>query len=295
VQWCDRENNTSWTPLVTNEAGDIELQTQGQIMCGLRARGQVIILTDQDAHTATYQGPPFVYGFERVGSACGVISRKAVVAVDEGVLWMGQRGFFAYVGGVVQDVPCEVADYVFTGMNVAQASKVFAVTNQRYNEIWWFYPSSESTEIDRYVVFNYTEKHWTVGELHRTAGVDAGVFRDPILFGAGAVAYSHETGYSYGGVMPWAQSGPISLGAGDNVMSATMLIPDEKTQGDVQARFTTRFHPNDTERSYGPYSMANPTDVRFTGRQVTMRIEGVTSTDWRVGIMRLEAKAGGLR
>ena len=39
VQWCDKENNTQWTPAVTNEAGDIELATSGQIMCGVRTRG----------------------------------------------------------------------------------------------------------------------------------------------------------------------------------------------------------------------------------------------------------------
>lgn len=93
----------------------------------------------------------------------------------------------------------------------------------------------------------------------------------------------------------FAESGPIALGAGDQVMAATMLIPDEKTQGEVTATFKTRFHPNDTEREYGPYTMANPTDVRFTGRQVAMRVTGAANTSWRVGIPRLDVKAGGLR
>ena len=96
VQWSDREDNTTWTPAATNEAGDLELQTSGQIMLGIKARGQTLILTDQDAHAATYQGPPFVYGFERVGSACGAISRKCAATVDRGVFWMGSRGFFAF-------------------------------------------------------------------------------------------------------------------------------------------------------------------------------------------------------
>jgi hypothetical protein len=87
---------------------------------------------------------------------------------------------------------------------------------------------------------------------------------------------------------------PLDDGVGDNVAVCTMLIPDEKTQGQVTATFKTRFHPNDTERSYGPYSMANPTDVRFTGRQIRMRING-TAADWRVGIPRLDMKPGGLR
>ncbi len=295
VQWSDREDNTTWTPLATNEAGDIELQTNGQIMLGLKTRGQTLILTSQDAHAVTYQGPPFVYGFERVGSSCGVISRKAAVSLDEGVFWMGKRGFHMYSGGAVQDLPCEVADYVFTDMSQAQVSKIYAVSNQAYNEVWWFYPSSGSMENDRYVAFNYAENHWTIGEIERTAAVDSGVFRSPIWFDASGVSFDHETGLAYDGADVFVESGPISLGAGDNVMAATMLIPDEKTQGDVSATFKTRFHPNDTLRSYGPYSMANPTSVRFTGRQVVMRVDGARLADWRVGVMRLEAKAGGLR
>lgn len=295
VQWCDRENNTSWTPAATNEAGDIELQTSGQIMQGIRTRGQSLIITDIDAHSVTYIGGQFVYGFSRVGSSCGAVSRRSAAAVDEGVFWMGQRGFFAYAGGAVQDIPCEVADHVFNDMNAAQASKVWAVANQQYNEIWWWYPSEGSNEIDRYVSYNYKEGHWSIGQLSRTAGVDRGVFRRPIWFKTDGDAYNHDTGLNYEGADVFAESGPISLGAGDNVMSATMLIPDELTQGDVEATFKTRFHPNDDERSYGPYAMANPTSVRFTGRQVRMRVEGAKLADWRVGIMRLEATAGSKR
>lgn len=295
VQWCDREDNTAWTPLATNEAGDIDLQTSGRIMCGLRTRGQTLVLTDQDAHSATYQGPPFVYAFERVGSACGIVSRKAAAAVDPGVFWMGKRGFYTYAGGAVQEVPCEVTDYVFDDMNVAQITKVCACSVQAYDEVWWFYPSAGSTENDRYVAYNYAEQHWATGEMARTAATDAGTMRYPVMLDPAGVAYDHEVGLSYAGATPYAESGPISLGAGDNVMAVTGLIPDEKTQGDVRATFTTQFHPNDTQRTYGPYAMANPTSVRFTGRQVQMRVESARPSDWRVGTMRLDAQPGGRR
>jgi hypothetical protein len=87
----------------------------------------------------------------------------------------------------------------------------------------------------------------------------------------------------------------VQIGTGDNVMSATSFIPDEKTQGQATVTFKTRFHPNDTERSYGPYTMANPSDVRFTGRQVAMRVIGESNVDWRWGAPRLDAVQGGRR
>lgn len=295
VQWCDRENNTDWTPTATNEAGDIELQTAGQIMLGIRTRGQTLILTDQDAHSATYQGPPFVYGFERVGTACGAASRMCAAAVDAGVFWMGQRGFFAYAGGAVQGLPCEVADYVFGDLNRVQISKIVAVPQTRFSEIWWFYPSGSSVENDRYVVYNFKENHWSIGALSRTSGVDGGVFSTPIWMTADGKAVNHEIGHQTDGSAVYAESGPVQLGTGDNIMSVVELIPDERTQGQATVTFTTRFYPNDTQRSYGPYSMANPTSTRFTGRQVTMRVTGADNTDWRWGVPRIDVRQGGTR
>lgn len=295
VQWSDREDNTQWTPDATNEAGDIRLQTSGQIMLGIRTRGQALILTDQDAHTATYQGPPFVYGFERVGSSCGAVSRMCAVAVDAGVFWMGRNAFYTYAGGAVRELPSDVRDYVFSDFNSTQASKVAAVANAAQSEIWWFYPSSDATENNRYVAFNYGEGHWAIGNLSRTSGVDAGVFKTPVWFDATGHAINHEIGNEMDGAEPYAESGPVQLGNGDTVMAAVQLIPDEKTQGDVVATFSTRFHPQNTEREYGPYSMASPTNVRFTGRQVAMKVTGNRSTSWRWGVPRLDVRARGLR
>ena len=295
VQWSDREDNTLWTPAATNEAGDIELQTAGQIMAGVRTRGQSLIITDIDAHSATYIGPPFVYGFERVGNACGIIARKAVAATDAGVFWMGPSGFFLYNGTTVQAVPCEVHDYVFGDLNPAQVSKTWAMAVGQESEVWWFYASSASTEIDRYVAFDFQENIWLTGELSRTAGADRGVFKYPFMGDASGNVIEHEVGLNYDDATIYAETGPISLGNGDQVMNVRQLIPDEKTLGDVKATFKTRFYPTGTERSYGPYTMVNPTSVRFTGRQIRMRVEGERLADWRVGVMRIDAVARGGR
>jgi len=296
VQWSDREDNTTWTPLATNEAGDLELQTDGRIQCGVKVQNQSLIITDTDAHVATYSGPPYVYGIERVGTSCGIVSANAKAVVDIGAVWMGRRAFYAYSGGTVSEVDCEVADYVFSDINLSQISKACAVSNANYGEIWWFYPSSSSNENDRYVVYKYSEGTWAIGSIARTAGVDAGVYRQPIMASAtDKKLYEHEIGFNYDGVEPFAESGPISIGDGERVMSVTEMIPDEKSQGEVDATFKARFYPNDVERTYGPYSMSNPTSLRITGRQIRLRVEGATATDWRVGINRLEVKAGGKR
>ena len=295
VAWSDKENNTLWSAAATNEAGDMELQTNGQIMCGVRMRGATLILTSEDAHLATYSGAPFVYGFQRVGTACGIASRKAAVAIDEGAFWMGKKGFYTFNGSTATEISCEVADYVFDDLNPSQVSKVYAVHNSQFGEIWWFYPSASANENDRYVTFDYKEGHWATGVIDRTAGVDQGIFVNPIWSDASGNLYNQETGYTHGSVKPYAESGSISLGNGDTIMKVSKLIPDERTQGQVEVTFKTRFHPNDSETSHGAYTLSNPTDVRFTGRQVRVKIQGTANDNWRSGIMRIDAVPGGRR
>jgi len=297
ISWCDRENNTLWTPAATNEAGDIELSDSGQIMQGIRTRGQTLILTDTSAHTARYTGPPYVYGFERVGTSCGAISRKAAADVDMGVFWMGQRGFFRFDGNSVQEIPCDVFDYVFSDFNTAQQSKVWSFANGQYGEVWWFYCSEDSTEIDRYVAYDYKEGHWLIGNLSRTSGVQRGVFLYPLMAGHNADSdiYDHEVGLNVDSSSIFAETGPISIGSGDQVARITSLIPDEKAQGEVNLTFKTRFYSNGTETSHGPFATSNPTSLRLTGRQIRMRVEGAALSDFRVGNMRVDIQAGGRR
>jgi hypothetical protein len=85
------------------------------------------------------------------------------------------------------------------------------------------------------------------------------------------------------------------LGNGEQTMSIMQLIPDEKSQGEVSLKFKTRFYPNGTETTHGPYTPANPTGVRFSGRQFRMRIDGIAGEDWRVGNMRVDAFPAGKR
>jgi hypothetical protein len=294
VQWCDQENNTLWTPAGDNLAGDYELATAGTLIAGKRVKGVNLLFTDVDVHTAQYVGAPFVYGFEKAGSGCGLISAQAVAAIDTAAIWMSKAGFWIY-DGYVKPLPSDVSDYVFDNLNFNQASKVYAVHNSKYGEIWWYYPSSGSTENDSYVTFNYRENHWNIGLLARTAGADSGVFANPLMVSTDGFVYEHEVGFAYDSASLYAESGPVQIGNGDNIMSVRQVIPDEQTLGEAVVSFKTRNYPTGTQSTFGPFTAANPTSVRFSGRQVNVKVTGNTLADWRIGVMRLEAIPAGKR
>ncbi len=293
IRWCDRENNTLWAPAATNEAGDQLITSGSQIMCGKRLRGVTLILTDVSAHVASYIGPPFVYGFERIGDSCGVISRNGCAVVDGVAYWMGEGGFWRCDGGSVQAIPCDVTEAVTSKMNALQASKVYAVVNSEFNEIWWFYPCEASNENDRYVAYNYRDSFWMTGELARSCGVDVRPFRQAMWASPAGMVIDQETGSDWGGLQPYAESGPIDFG--ETVMTATRMAPDENTRGDVDLSFRAKMYPNGPERVFGPYAPGLPTNLRFTARQVSLRITGNRNTRWRWGIPKVTVEQRGRR
>lgn len=294
VRWCDRDDRTVWTAAATNQAGSFDLKTDGEIMFGLKSRGETIIVTSTDAWRATYVGYPDVYTFERVGTGCGSSGRRSGVRLDNAVTWLGHNGFYLYEGGYVRRLQCDVWDFFQGDLAKVQASKTFGWHNHEYDEVWWLYPSDTGNECDSYIAWNYVEDHWHFGHIPASCMVPRGVFSTPMGLHTDTKVYQHETGYDHGTEEPYAD-GLFELGTGDLRLHATKLIPDETTLGDVTLTFRTRAYPTSTEATHGPYTLTEPTSLRFSGRQVAMRVAPSGDSDWRFGIPRLVLKQGGRR
>jgi len=303
IAWCKQDDLTNWDFSSTAPgigAGANNLKGNGIPMCAVVGDGEHLILTDQELYAMRYVGGQDVYGLSQRGANCGIISRRAFASINTGtIVWMGAKQFFLY-DGYVRPIPCEVADYVFNDINIDQAAKVWSMSLTQFGEVWWFYPSKEGTtsEIDRYVVWNYQTNVWYVGKLARLAGVDAGALQYPIMIeksGANSVIYEHEKGLDRGTEVAYLESGPIEIGAGDSMLAMTQLIPDEKNLGDVDVRLYSRLHPTGLESVHGPFSTAEPTPVRITARQVRLRLEENVERDWRVGPFRAEVVPSGRR
>ena len=102
------------------------------------------------------------------------------------------------------------------------------------NEIWWFYPSVNSLENDKYIVFNYLENLWYYGSLSRTAIIDASstVRIYPQAAAPDGYLYDQERGLDDGsttpatGVASFIESSDFDIGEGDRFMLTQRIIPD---------------------------------------------------------------------
>lgn len=295
IRWADQESTSNWTADSTNQAGDFELEGSGSIMAGRRSRGETLIWTETDLWAARYIGGTLIYSFQRVGDACGAISRHSMVVIDGKAFWMGPRGFYVY-DGFVRPIPCDVLDYLFGdptaggAIDLNNAHQVYADTRAQFNEVWWWYIDGAGDR--RYVAYNYIDGYWMIGKLDRVLSVDAGVPAYPLAWDSNGNVYWHEVGDGAAG--SFAESGPIELGSGDRVFMIRQIVPDEATLGDVEAKIFAAMYPTSTETTYGPFMAAEPTMARLTARQVRLRVDQVNA-GWRFGTPRLEVVSGGLR
>ncbi len=294
VQWSDQGDETTWTPTATNMAGDVNIQSQSRIMCGISTRNQTLIFTELDVHVASYVGLPYVYSVDRVGENCGIISRGAAAAIDSRAWWMEEANFFMWDGASVIPMNCDVYDAVFGNINRTQRSKIVCGINSNFSEVWWAFPSAASTENDTVVVFNYLENHWSLHDLSRTCLCDHSVFDNPIMGTSDGYLYDHEVGSTYDGTLPFAESGPVELGNGDAIARVRRLIFDEGTQGDVEVSVITKNWNNDADVTYGPYAAPNPVSVRVGARALRQFVEFQSATG-RWGTLRADVQAGSKR
>lgn len=307
IRWSDVGNYGTWIGTVANQAGSYRIPKGSKIVGALQTPQQGIIWTDVDVWSMQYIGPPLVYGFNEIGSGCGLIGRKAVGSLGGTVYWMGPSQFYALGADGVQPIPCPVWDVVFQNINRNYVNKIRCAVNSRFGEIAWYFPSSGSTEVDTYVKFNPSLNAWDYGSLARTAWIDQSIVGAPI--GADPTTnylYQHETSNDADGAVLEAsfQSGYAAISEGDQIMYVDQVWPDFKFgtyDGSASATINMTFYvtdyPGQTPRTYGPYIITKDTTYispRFRGRLVSI---GVTSTDvgsfWRLGNVRYRAKPDG--
>jgi hypothetical protein len=177
IRWSDQETAVNWTPAATNQAGSVRLSSGSQIEAVAQVRQELLVWTDTALYALQYLGPPIVWGTQLLSDNVSIVSDRAWATAAGITYWMGNEKFYMY-DGRVQNLVCDLRQFVFSNFNFEQPQQVFASTNEQFNEIWWFYCSANSTVIDSYVIYNYVEKGWYYGALGRTAWIDSSVASD---------------------------------------------------------------------------------------------------------------------
>lgn len=304
VAWSDREDRNNWTSKATNTAGDVQIPTGGRALLAVKYQNDTIVFSDTGIDRMSYVGSPFIYGITAAGANCKAVSRRSIVQTGNFLAWMGENSFFVY-DGVVREIPCDVHDYVYDQLNVPGRKACWGGHNSNFNEIWWGFPSGEGQYLaNKYVIWNYRENVWSIGELDRGCWIDQGAFDYPISGDSLGFVYEHESttlsnSPNLGSAVPFATSGPIELGNGDNYVQCNQIIPDEEANAlpGVTIGFKGKFTPLGPTTDFGNFTFESDgyTDARFTARQVQMTVTGSTTQDFQVGNIRLNLRNRGRR
>lgn len=319
IRWSGTEDVANFLPTENNTAGGFRIPTGAEFINAIETKQEILVWSDTALHSMRYIGPPYEYGITRIGLT-SIAGPNAAAAANDAVFWMGQNGFFFY-DGRINPLPCTVKDHVFLNFNFLQADKVMSGSNMSFNEVWWFYPSANSQEVDRYVVLNYAEQTWHIGNLARTAWIDRSIEDFPRAAGLDGYVYFHEFGINDGSTNPpspipaFIESGPVEIQQGDQFGFVSRMIPDLSFRNSSGPSPTVNmilrgedypgadFSTNQTKSNNTSRSVTFPVEefteqtyFRLRARSVTLRVESTGSNvSWRLGIPRIDVRADGRR
>jgi hypothetical protein len=317
IRFSSQESVSDWETRADNTAGELRIGTGSDIIAAVQTKQQVIVFTDIAVYAMQYIGPPYTFGINEVSSNISIAGQNAAISTGDAVYWMGQGQFYSYNGAVTM-LPCPVREYVFSNINGYQLAKVTAASNSKFSEIWWFYPSANSTNNDRYVVFNYSDNTWVYGELARTAWQDTTVSGYPIAAAQDGYLYFHEYGINDSSadipapISAFIESSVIDLGEGDQFMFASRLIPDitfRNSSSSPEATFTLKARNYPGGEPFGASNNAvigtatvpiqiftEQSFIRIRGRSISLRVASAkVDTAWRLGASRLDVRPDGKR
>jgi len=317
IRWSSTEDPANWTPLETNSAGGIRIPTGSEFMTAMETKQEILVWSDDSVHSLRYIGAPFEYTIARIGMT-SLLAPNAVVSANDNIFWMGTNGFFQYDGRIV-GLPCYVKDFVFNDINLEQAEKICSGSNMSFNEVWWFYPSANAEENNRYVMYNYNERAWSVGTISRTFWIDRGIEDYPRAASTDGVIYFHELGQDDGSTNPdspivaYIESGPVEIGQGDQFGFAWRMIPDVDFRNSSAAEPSVNFVLKAQDFSGSNFSQSqnsittltatvpvtqftDQTYFRIRGRMLTLRIQSTgLGVAWRAGVPRIDIRPDGRR
>jgi hypothetical protein len=312
IAFSDQENSLEFEPTNTNTAGSLRLSSGSSIIGAVKSRQEIMIWTDTALYSMQFIGPPFTFAVNLINEGIGLVGPKAAVTAPQGIYWMSYNNFYIY-NGSVQTIPCTVHNYVFGDINLGQSFKFNAFTISDKSEVGWFYCSSSSTEIDRYVIYNYIENLWIYGSLTRTAWLDAGIENYPRAVNGGYL-YQQETGFNDDGspmTNVFIESSDFDIGDGEQFTFIRRIIPDFKflqnnNAGNINIVVKTRNFPGDSLTTNSTNAITETTTqayVRGRARQMVLRFEsdddatgnGNLDIGWRLGATRIDTRPDGKR
>jgi hypothetical protein len=323
IRWSNQDDIYNWTPDATNQAGFVRLSHGSQIITTVQTRQEIVVFTDSSVYSLQYLGPPYVWAPQLLGDNISIMSPNSAVIASGVVYWMGVDKFYAY-DGRVQTLNCDLRRYVFQDLNQGQALQVCCGTNEGFNEVWWFYPSNDSTVNDRYVIYNYLEKVWYYGTIGRTAWLDSGLRQYPIGATYSYNLVNHEQGLNNGqdtsvvAIDAYISSSEFDIGDGHNFGFVWRVLPDltfgdsvSDTQGNPASVTMTLYGLTNsgsgrTSSASQPVYNSSAYDIteeftgqiytRMRGRQMIFKIESnQIGTTWQLGAPRIDIRPDGRR
>jgi hypothetical protein len=305
IQWPDQASYNNWTSSASDTAQTNTLQKGSFLVGGFVVRdGLALVSTNSAMLQFQYAGDNYVYNESTSALGAGMAGPFAGAQFGGTAYWMGRTDFWTWNGSTQKLPTDDIRKYVFGNINMQQAFKFHAVPIVSKNEIWFYYCSATSNEIDSYVIYHIDQGCFSIGQRGKTAMLDQNLFNNPLGSDATGFVYNEETGTDANGTAldAYVVYSPTDVSKGDRNMDIGSFIPDfQRLAGTVNLTVNIQHYPQSPVSAYGPFPIqpdgSTPIiDLRVGAKLVGFKLESnVVGGDFRIGQSRADVYPAGAR
>lgn len=302
VYWSAINNAEGWT--VGTAQSDFQILPDGGKITGISGGEYLLVFQREQIWRGQYVGPPLIYQFDKVSEGVGCLAAGSIARVGRMVLFLSQRGFYAWSDGELKAIGANKVDQTFftTYSRADIESNITVAVDPSRKIAVWAMPN-------RLWVYNWELDRWSdisLSALAVSTSATSNITLEAIdiLYPSGieTIPVSLDDPLFQGGdpsLAIIANDGTIGTFGATTNMAATLTLPKaEMVKGrDIRIRAarvdcdavdgvtvslsqSPRLGDAQTVTSSGTIRPNGDVPVRASGRYIQANIAFAAGTDW---------------
>ena len=165
--WCAAiGGHTDWVPAISTQcATGILTSSPGHITAGRRYGDAIMVFKHRALYRGDYVGIPAIWSFSQIPGEVGALCQEVVVNVGTPdaprMIFMGPEDFYTFDGS--RPIPIgtnRIKIEVYNELLRSKQEQCISLHDAVNSNVYFFYPTSDSPNPDKCVVYNYRTNQW---------------------------------------------------------------------------------------------------------------------------------------
>ena len=165
--WSDLNDETNWTPALTNQS-DFQVLADGGAVQGITGGEFGLIFMEKSIYRMTYIGSPYIFQFDNISRGLGCYEPNSITQHQNISYFLSDDGFYMCDGQSITGIGNEKVDrFFFKDISTTNMGSLSATSDPIKKLIIWNYKTSAGTYAQ--LIYNWQLQRWSYATAQVTS------------------------------------------------------------------------------------------------------------------------------